>query len=349
MNNPASTPADVDLSPQALKGVQTNWKLPYTEQWSLDIEQQLPHQFLFDIGYYGAAGHHLLGIVDINQPKLGAYVGAGIPVPSNNNPDAVTQLNFVRPFQGFGAINLSSTVFDSNYHSLQMSLQKRIRGGSLVNINYTWSHALTDAGSDFSTPQNNADIRSDYGPATFDRRHIFNANFVWVMPWLKSQQGFLGHAFGGWELSGIITFNAGLPLTVTGISADPAGLGLLDPNTNAAARPDQLGDPNKGAPHTAAQWFNTATFADVDPANLRPGNARPGSIRGPGIERYDLSLFKNIKLKETVGMQFRLESFNVFNHTNFQDIDTNLFSGTFGQVVGVHNPRIVQLGLKLNF
>jgi hypothetical protein len=126
-------------------------------------------------------------------------------------------------------------------------------------------------------------------------------------------------------------------------------LGLLDPTTNAAARPDQIGDPNNGAPHTAAQWFNTSAFTDVDPANLRPGNARPGSVKGPGIQRYDLSLFKNIKLKETVGMQFRLESFNVFNHTNFQDIDTNLFSGTFGQVVGTHNPRIVQLGLKLNF
>jgi hypothetical protein len=349
LNNPASIPAEVDLSPQALKGVQTNWKLPYTEQWSLDIEQQLPHQFLFDIGYYGSAGHHLLGIVDINQPAPGAYVAAGIPVPSNDNPDAVTQLNFVRPFPGFGAINLSSTAFDSNYHSLQMSLQKRLKGGSLINFNYTWSHALTDAGSDFSTPQNNADIHSDYGPATFDRRHIFNANFVWVLPWLKSQQGFVGHTLGGWEFSGIVTYNSGLPLTVTGISADPAGLGLLDPNTNAAARPDQISDPNKGAPHTAAQWFNTAAFTDVNPANLRPGNAPPGSIKGPGIQRYDLSLFKNMKLTETVGMQFRAEGFNVFNHTNFQDIDLNLFSSTFGQVVGTHNPRIVQLGLKLNF
>jgi hypothetical protein len=169
------------------------------------------------------------------------------------------------------------------------------------------------------------------------------------MPWLKNQQGFVGHTFGGWELSGIVTYNSGLPLTVTGISSDPAGLGLLDPNTNAAARPDQIADANKGAPHTAAQWFNTAAFVDVDPANLRPGNARPGSIKGPGIQRYDLSLFKNMKLTEAVGMQFRLESFNIFNHTNFQDIDTNLFSGTFGQVVGTHNPRIVQLGLKLNF
>lgn len=349
MDNPAVTPADVDLSPQFIKGVQTNWKLPYTEQWSFDVEQQLPHQFVLDVGYYGSAGHHLIGIVDINQPAPGAYIAAGIPVPGDSNPDAVTQLNVVRPFQGFGAINVASTVFDSNYHSLQVSLQKRIKGGSLFNLNYTWSHALTDAASDFATPQNNQDIRSDYGPATFDRRHIFNANFVWVMPWLKSQQGVAGHALGGWELSGIVTFNSGLPLTVTGVSADPAGLGLLDPNTNALARPDQIGDPNKGAPHTIAQWFNISTFTDIDPLNIRPGNARPGTIKGPGIQRYDLSLFKNIKVTEIVGMQFRLEAFNVFNHTNFQSIDTNLFSGTFGQVLDTHNPRIVQLGLKLNF
>jgi hypothetical protein len=349
MDNPAVTPADVDLSPQFIKGVQTNWKLPYTEQWSFDVEQQLPYQFVLDVGYYGSAGHHLIGIVDINQPAPGAYIAAGIPVPGDSNPDAVTQLNVVRPFQGFGAINVASTVFDSNYHSLQVSLQKRIKGGSLFNLNYTWSHALTDAASDFATPQNNQDIRSDYGPATFDRRHIFNANFVWVMPWLKSQQGFAGHALGGWELSGIVTFNSGLPLTVTGVSADPAGLGLLDPNTNSLARPDQIGDPNKGAPHTVAQWFNTSTFTDIDPLNIRPGNARPGTIKGPGIQRYDLSLFKNIKMTEVVGMQFRLEAFNVFNHTNFQSIDTNLFSGTFGQVLDTHNPRIVQLGLKLNF
>jgi len=142
---------------------------------------------------------------------------------------------------------------------------------------------------------------------------------------------------------------SGLPLTVTGISADPAGLGLLDPNTNAAARPDQLGDANHGAPHTADQWFNTAVFADVDPNVIRPGNARPGSVKGPGLQRWDLSIFKNMKLSESTGMQFRVEAFNVFNHTNFDQIDTDLFSGTFGQVLTTHNPRQLQLGVKFYF
>jgi hypothetical protein len=340
---------DVDLNPQFIKGVQSNFRLPYTEQWSLDIEQELPQKFILDVGYYGSVGRHLIGIVDINQPLPGAYIAAGLPTPTNSDSTAVQQLNFVRPFQGFGAINVSSPVFSSNYNSLQVSLQKRLRGGSLFNVNYTWSHALTNSGTDFSTPQDNTNINADYGPAQFDRRHIFNANFVWVMPWFKEQQGFVGHALGGWELSGIVTYNSGLPLTVTGVSADPAGLGLLDPNTNAAARPDQVGNANAGAPHTADQWFNTAAFADVDPTQIRPGNARPGSVLGPGIERWDMSLFKNFKFTEATVLQLRLESFNVFNHTNFQDIDLNLFSSTFGQVLTTHNPRIVQLGMKFNF
>ncbi|HKF22536.1 MAG TPA: carboxypeptidase regulatory-like domain-containing protein [Candidatus Angelobacter sp.] len=355
LNNPASVAADVNLNPQTIKGVKTDFHLPYTQQWSLDVEQELPFHFVLDAGYYGNVARHLFGIVDINQPAPGAYLAAGLPMPSSSNSTAIQQLDFVRPFKGYGPINVSSTVFSSNYNALQVSLQKHLKGGSLINVNYTWSHALTNATTDFATPQNNADIAADYGPAQFDRRHIFNANFVWVMPWLKSQTGFLGHTLGGWEISGIVTFNSGLFLTPTGVSSDPAGLGLLDPTTNIGAaanngpRPDQVSDPNRGAPHTADQWFNTAAFVDLDPNNIRPGNAPRGSIRGPGIERWDLSLFKNVKLTESMGFQFRLEAFNVLNHTNFETIDTNLFSSTFGQVLATHNPRIMQLGLKFNF
>jgi len=303
---------------------------------------------LLEVGYYGSEGHHLIGIVDINQPAPGAYLAAGLPTPTDNYSGAAGEI-CAAAYRIRGAINVAATAFSSNYHSLQASLQKPLKGGSLRNFNYTWSHALTNAQSDFATPQDNTNIRGDYGPAVFDRRHIFNANFVWIIPWLKTQNGWIGHAFGGWELSGIVTFESGLPLTVTGVSSDPAGLGLLDPNTNALARPDQVSDANSGAPHSAQQWFNTAAFVDVDPTVIRAGNAPPGSIKGPGLQRWDLSIFKNAKLTERVAMQFRVEAFNVFNHTNFDQIDTSLFDDTFGQVLSTHNPRQMQLGVKLTF
>lgn len=351
LDNPASVAPDVNLFPQAIKGVLNDWKLPYTEQWSLDVEQEMPWGLIADVGYYGSVGRHLIGIVDLNQPKAGAYVGLpGISTPvTEGTPTA--QLNAVRPFQGYGPINISTTSFSSSYNSLQASLRKVTHGGSQFGMNYTWSKALTNAGNDFSTPQNNADLRSELGPTDFDRRHIFNMNFVYVLPWQKSQTGLLGHVLGGWEVSGIGTFETGLFLTPTGVITDPAGLGLLDPFTNASARPDQNGDPNAGAPHTVDQWFNPDVF-NPSPSTIGfAGNARRGTIKGPGIERFDLSVFKNFKIREGLGLQFRTEAFNVFNHTNFQDIDTNVTDGpgAFGTVLSAHEPRIIQLGLKLTF
>jgi outer membrane receptor protein involved in Fe transport len=356
--NPGSVAPTPDSSPRFLKGVSSNWKLPYTQSWSLDIQHELPMGFVLDMGYYGNKGTHLLGVLDINQPQPGAYRTAGLA--DSINQDNFQLVDLVRPFKGYGPINEYSTVFSSNYHSLQVGMQKRFAGNSLISVNYTWSHALTNGGNDAFTPQNNNDLRAEYGPADFDRRHIFTANFVYEFPWLKAQKGFVGHLLGGWEMSGIITANSGLYLTPLGTfgGVDPAGLGLLDPNANTdnlyfapAARPDQIGDCNAG-PHTADEWVTAPpnlTYTDPPLNGTRPGNARRGCIKGPGIQRWDMSLFKNIKLTERTGLQLRFEGFNVFNHTNFDAVDTGVTSETFGQVVSTREPRIIQIGVKLNF
>jgi hypothetical protein len=361
--NPASGTADVDKEPAFMKGIDTHWKLPWTQMWSADIQQELPKQIILDVGYYGSIGRNLLGIEDINQPQAGAYVGAGIAqgTITADNSDAIRQLSLVRPFQGYGAINVTRSIFKSQYNSLQMSAQKKFSGGSLISLNYTWSKSLTDAPNDFYTPQNNADLRAEWGPSDFDRRHIFSANFVYEFPWLKAQHGFAGKLLGGWEMSGIVSYNSGLFYTANCVTNDAAGLGLLDPNANfsfgggssrqglCVGRPNQLADPNSGAPHTADQWV--ANVFDPDPSHTGtlPGNERRGTIAGPGLARWDLSLFKNLKLSERYGMQFRFEGFNVFNQTNYEDFTLDATSDTFGQVQSTHEPRIIQLGVKFNF
>jgi hypothetical protein len=158
---------------------------------------------------------------------------------------------------------------------------------------------------------------------------------------------------GGWELSGIVTYQSGSPFTVTGSTSgnsDPAGQGCLSAATLCSVRPDIVGDPNEG-PQTVDQWFNTAAFADVPAAALRPGTAGRGVVRGPGIERWDLSIFKNFKIYESVSMQFRAETFNAFNHTNPDIAAANVIKNNplFGAATQVRDPRIMQLGLKLNF
>jgi len=351
LDSPAGANAP-NFSPLVLHGVNPAWHTPYTQEWSLDFQREIMPKLILDIGYYGNKGTHLLGDVDINEPTPGLYTttlvpnyGVTIPIVTFGQTE---QLNFIRPFRGYDAMNIWSTEFTSNYNGLQVSLQKRFGMNSLFNVNYTWSHALTDAQGDFTTPVVTSDPHLDYGPAQFDRRHIFNANWVYYLPFYREQKGFVGHTLGGWEFSGIMTAYTGLPYTSFDFFVDPAGIGVLG-NSGATERPDLIGNPNSNAPHTFGKWFNTAAFAEVPTGEVRVGNAPRGAIRGPGLQRWDMSLFKNTNITERVKLQFRAEATNVFNHTNFDGLRTSFGFGSFGRVAGVRDPRIMQLGLKVYF
>jgi hypothetical protein len=353
LNDPASTVADLNLAPQALSGIDVNWHQPYVQQWNLDFQRQLTSTMLVDVGYYGNRGLHLPGTLDINQPHPGAYLSAGVLPQGPINFGNSQLLNYVRPYPGFGTISISSPRFQSNYHSLQAQWQWRASKNNLLTLNYTWSHALTDAPSQYNTPQNMYDIHAEYGPADFDPRHVFTGSYIYHLPFYRLQRGLTGHLLGGWEISGIVYAQTGLSLSVTGVDIDPAGLGLSNFNTGPIfdARPDQLADANRHAPHTISNWFDTSLFADPPADGIRPGNAPRGSILGPGAWRWDSSLFKSTKVGEQVNVQFRAEASNVLNHTNFDQIGTSsLFDPIhYGQVFSARDPRIIQLGLKVSF
>jgi hypothetical protein len=345
--NPSNGKRNVSFSPLALHGTPLPFHTPSVEEWSLDVQRMLPRNFLVDVGYYGNEGTHLLGIVDINEVRPGLAASLGYPTITRSN---VAILNSLRPFPEFNAINTLETEFDSNYNSLQMSVAKKFSGNSLFQLNYTYSHALTNNQTDRSTaPQNPYNIRAEYGNSQLDRRNVLTADYVYDLPFYRAQEGAIGHLLGGWEVSGIVNYFSGLPFTVTTLSGtDPGGLGYFGPSA-AGGRPDQIGNPNSGAPHTLTQWFKTSAFANVPAGQVRPGNAPRGSILGPGTEEWDFDLFKNIKVTEGTNFQFRAEFFNIFNHTNFSGLSTSLGSGLFGQVTSTLDPRIVQLGLKFYF
>jgi hypothetical protein len=368
LDTPGGT-AIVSKYPGALAAVAPKWHTPYSQEWSLDVQHQFPSQWLLDVGYYGSNGTHLLGEVDLNQPLPGAYVTALAPYGVKGPPTRGTttqQLNFIRPYLGYDAINDQITSFGSNYNGLQVALQKRIGKNSLVNVNYTWSKAMTNAFNDTSAAQNTYNLGAEYGPARYDRTNIFNANFVYDLPFFESQSGLVGHTLGGWEISGIVNSYTGLPYTVTGVLNDPAGQGVLDGNSAVSGRPDMVGKPNKASAASGPihnnngikPWFNTAAYAPVCPTvggvttcptGARPGDSHPGSVRGPGLWRADLSLFKNFKFTEHIRLQFRAEATNVFNHTNPDGMSTSFTSSLFGKITSYRDPRILQLGLKLYF
>lgn len=334
-------------SPVPIYAYQPNDAEPYLQSWSLDLQQQLSNTVLFDVGYYGNRALHLgVGMPateDINQPFPGEYAQKGI-IPGNNVTAGNSQkLNQIRPYLGYAAISSVQTMFSTNYNSLQVSLQKRAANGTILAANYTFSKSL----GNFHIPQNIYNLQSEYGPDGNDRTNIFNASFVYPLPFLRSQQGIVGHLLGGWETTGIISYGSGLFLTAHTIAVDPGGIGLLD--GPATGRPDYVSNPNQGARHKLTQWFNTNAFAQVPAGQYRPGNDGVGNILGPGYGNWDLSVFKNLSLPRSVNMQFRAESFNAFNHTNFAGVQTTLGQSNYGQVTDAGPARVMQLAVKLVF
>jgi hypothetical protein len=275
--------------------------------------------------------------------------------PSISGSAASRKLNALRPYLGYYGADAVRNIYTANYNSLQTQLQKQFKRNTLVNLSYTWSHGLTTNVADRSTgniiPLQGHIRDNNYGPTIGDRRHVLTANFVWDLPWMQDQKGFAGHVLGGWEVSGIQTFQTGLPGTVSSNQVfDPTGAGCIGPSP-CSFRANQVGDPNSGAPHDFdTGWFNTSAFTSPDSTQDYIPTGRPGAVRLPGFWRTDLGLFKNFKFTEQFGGQFRLETFNTFNHTN--PVCCSSFtagSGSFGLVRSTRDPRYLELGMKLNF
>ncbi len=168
----------------------------------------------------------------------------------------------------------------------------------------------------------------------------------------------MGRVIGGWEVSGIVALDSGLPITVSasagstinGVTmADVGGLGIIGASP-AGLRPNQLFDPRQGAPKNRLEWFNTAAFAAPSAALGIPGNAKRGTIIGPGFNREDLGLFRNFRIVERMNFQLRGEAFNVLNHTNFgAPAVAATTPSTFGTITSAREARILQVAGKLTF
>jgi Carboxypeptidase regulatory-like domain/TonB-dependent Receptor Plug Domain len=388
----SSTPAK---APGRLQALPLNYQTPYTQQYSLDVQQEFAPTFMLDIGYFGTHSTHLLGIVDIDEPMPGAYVGKVMPSNSGSAclyPGSTTQqaflnstcdqvLNQVKPYLGYFAIDAMRSIFSANYNSLQVKVTKRFSGHTYIDANYTWSRDLTNAQADYSgVIQNTYNINGDYGRAAVDRTNILNMDGVFEVPWYRDQKSLKGRLIGGWEVSAIYAINSGLPLTVSGsggsqityngttsvfnnatnggYETDNAGLSVLG-NTNAGLRPNQIGDPNNGYgvnlkrskayESASALWFYPGAFAAPSPTSIIPGTAKRGTIEGPGFQRLDLGVFRNFRIYERLNFQFRAEAFNAPNHTNVQSIGTTATSGTFGEITGYRDARILQFAGKFTF
>ncbi|MBI3207272.1 MAG: TonB-dependent receptor [Candidatus Solibacter usitatus] len=345
----------VPTSPPALIGFGTNYQTPYTQQFSFGMQRELPYKAFVEISYSGAAGRHLWGEPDINQLRPGQAVALGVtpadtPLITGTDP----RVNQYRPYRGYRAINLYQTWFNSSYNSLQTMFKKILPRGGFLTFSYTFSKSLTNAGTNGATPQNFYDRSLDKGHAPYDRNHVISGSWNYVLPFFAHTKGVTNLVLARWQHSGILAVAGGLwafnPSSAS-LGTDPAGLGILGAGSGATPRADFVCDPNADAPHLFTKWFNTACLADVPKGQIRPGNAPRNGIRGPGYQRWDLSLFKNFAIGERnkANLQFRFETFNTFNHTNWASIGASIGASTFGLVTAARDARVAQLALKLTY
>ncbi|MGH9453697.1 MAG: TonB-dependent receptor, partial [Terriglobia bacterium] len=400
--NVGGTELSFPLGTTALEG-QIFW--PYVQQWNLNVQHNLKANTILSVAYVGSKGTHLTDQRNLNQL---------LPVPLSQNPfgpgQAITAANCGpplagpngqpvagqaainlgvacgndpdpnRPFVGFGDITLLESQANSDYNALQIYLRKTV-GRFNFSFAYTYSHSLDDSSDRYdSTFINSYDLRRSYASSSFDITHMLSASYVYDFPFFqRSSSRLLRDTLGGWELSGITTFQTGTPFSVTngglnGAAGDAAGVAN---GVGSGSYPDICGDIHAAPPVTNVPGiigpllYNPGAFCA--PRGLTFGNAGRDILRNPNLLNWDMGLFKNIPIHgERAHIQFRAEFFNVFNTANLfitsavgtgLSVQTSCYGGPtntagdpgciassgFLQANAAHDPRIMQFGLKLVF
>jgi hypothetical protein len=347
------------------------------EQYSLSLQTQFARNYLVEIGYVGTRGSDLLRLVSVNQAFLASATNPIRGVTTNtvaNIPQRV-------PFQGWTASGLQQVQSKGRmrYNALEASVTRRFSNGFQFLVSYTWSKTLDSEGANVDSNSsavagigNQNDDLARYGPANFSRPHRLVVSYVYEFPWMKSAEGLKRVLFGGWGLSGVTTFQAGHPLTLTGnnannvfgITTDRAQLaptcsyqdlgtaGSVSDRLTGYFNSNCINRANLNAPLSGG---NPAAWPIIgnDGRGTDFGNSGVGIIRGPDQRNFDIALIKRTATRwptESANLEFRTEFFNAFNTAQFSDPDTTVTNTTFGRITSTSvGPRIIQFSLKLNF
>jgi Carboxypeptidase regulatory-like domain len=322
LSNPAGGAAA--LFPPSVTSQDYNNLYPNVQQWSMSVERRLPADTVLSVAYVGNHAVHLDQSININQLLPGQANGVNA--------------NTVRPYLGYAAINFDERSAAANYNGLQVDMRRNFKSGLAFEVAYTYSKAMQ-----FQAGQGQYLQKSEKGIAALDRTHVMTINYVYDLPFMKNATGFEGKVLGGWEVSGITTFQAGLPNTVT-ISGDRAQVG------GGTQRPDLVG-PLNIHPGNINNYFDTSAFA-LGPVG-QFGNAGVNILRGPGIADFDFNLRKNTTFHLTkdreANAQFSVESFNIFNHPNFVGVGTTFGSASFGHLTSTLDGRNIDFQLRITF
>ncbi len=330
---------------------------PYTQDWNLTVDQSLAGQVL-SLGYIGAKGTRLPRLVEGNP----AIYQPGATLANSGRRRLYSGCTLATGTCQLGTAGLVEGNANSSFHSAQVSLTRRGTPDLNYTLAYTWSKDLDYSSSlhmsgpapwltlgELDVPQNSLDLKGEYGRSLFDSRHRFAASVTYAIPFARGFTGLSRAVFDGWQLSALSSVNSSTPFTVY----DSANVSLQAPHPGVSGmfgdRPNVVGNPNQGAPHSVSQWVARSAFQRLDPvANAGQfGNEQRNSVDGPAFGSLDASLNKSFAMNEKTTVQFRAEGFNVTNHANLILPVDDINSPVFGQITEAQAPRILQFALKI--
>lgn len=319
----------------AIAAIDDNFKNPYTHNWFLGVQHQLPAQLVAEVSWIGSAGHHLVNISNVNR----------------YNGDMLGDNTFNGFNSSFSAINMARTTSNSIYNGATLAVRRHFRQGVSFQANYTFGKVLTDSEAEQGTTsfydENNRNL--DRSLASFDVRNRVAFSAVWDLPFLRHCATWACKAVAGWQVSGYGVMEQGTPMTVSTNASYPNGDYNAD-GTNYD-RPNAPLTSIAASGYTKEQ-FLSGIFAVSDfpkPVLGTVGTLGRNTYIGPGFARVDLALAKSLKFTERLGGSLRLESYNAFNRVNLNQPSTNLTSNSFGKVTSAASARVFTLSLRLSF
>ncbi len=325
-------------NPYVLGNVNTR-RTPYILQAMLNVQRDLGHNLLLEVGYLGSVGRKLESLRAFNE----------------SIPGTVGNVLSRAPYPEFGRIQMVDGSGKSHYNGASIKLEKRLSSGMSFVSGYTWSKSIDNASAirnhngDTLFPQNSYNLAAEKALSSFHTSHRMVNSVLYQLPFGKGKRlldrgGISNVVFGGWELGTLFNVQTGFPVTVvSGIDRSNIGAGFDRPDM-VAGQDDNL---SRGE-RNADRWFNTNAFVLNQPGRF--GNVGRNTIISPGIVQWDASLLKMFRFTESKALQFRFEAFNAANHANLGSPDTSRNSANFGRITGTrNNMRELQFGLKLLF
>jgi hypothetical protein len=325
------------ITPTAAYSVDPHIRNGYVQQANLSIQRQLPFNTVVQVAYVTTLGRKL-GLAIENNPGIynPATPTASIDSTRRYDPGVIqSDLKFT-----------SSN--NTNYNGLQISANHQLTHGLVASATYTYSKSFDL----YSSPSLGASVSNPFNPSfdrarsDYDRTNVFNASVVWTLPYLRHSSNILERTLiAGWQVSGLVQALSGIPINVTdGQDIARTGVGL--------DRPNVIGNPiittSRSHQQKAAAWFNTAAFAYASAGTF--GTAQRNALRGPGYVDLDTAIMKDFIVHNETRFEFRVEAFNVLNHTNFSNPDGKVSDGpNFGRITAATDPRILQGALKFYF